>query len=105
MTTAISGLSAQARALGRGALSEADRALALGERARDLLDRIDEADRAEVTAEALASLPAPLPRPLAPGVRSPAVSGAAYRLPIEGRLVTGFDAVSPAGVRSYPGQP
>lgn len=91
---------AQARALGRGALSEADRALALGERARDLLDRIDEADRAEVTAEALASLPAPLPRPLAPGVRPPAVSAAAYRLPIEGRLVTGFDAVSPAGVRS-----
>jgi septal ring factor EnvC (AmiA/AmiB activator) len=91
---------AQARMLGRDALSEGDRALALGERARDLLDRIDEADRAEVTAGALASLPAPLPRPLASGTKPPGGRGGAYRLPVAGRLVTGFDAVSAAGVRS-----
>ncbi|WP_375404663.1 murein hydrolase activator EnvC family protein, partial [uncultured Sphingomonas sp.] len=91
---------AQARSLGRDALSEGDRALALGEQARDLLDRIDEADRAQVTAEALASLPAPIPRPLAPGVASPAAAGGVYRLPVAGRLATGFDEVSPAGVRS-----
>jgi septal ring factor EnvC (AmiA/AmiB activator) len=91
---------AQARALGRDSLSEGDRALALGERARDLLDRIDEADRANVTAATLAALPAPLARPLAPGTKPSAERGGAYRLPVAGRLVTGFDAVSPAGVRS-----
>ena len=91
---------AQAHMLGRGALSESDRALALGERARDLVDRIDEADRDEATAGMLAALPAPLPRPLAPDVRPVFGGSDAYRLPVIGRLVTGFDAVSPAGVRS-----
>lgn len=91
---------AQARSLGRDSLSEGDRALALGEQARDLLDRIDEADRATATAATLAALPAPLPRPLTPGATPPIERGGAYRLPVAGRLVTGFDAVSPAGVRS-----
>ncbi|WP_375427345.1 murein hydrolase activator EnvC family protein [uncultured Sphingomonas sp.] len=91
---------AQARSLGRDALSEGDRALALGERARDLLDRIDEGDRAKVTAGALASLPAPSPRPLAPGAVPSIANSGIYRLPVAGQLVTGFDAVSPAGVRS-----
>lgn len=91
---------AQARALNRDALGEGDRALALGERARDLLDGMDQANLANVRGEALASLPAPTPRPLAPGMRPPAASGGAYRLPVAGRLVIGFDAVSPAGVRS-----
>lgn len=90
----------RARALGRGALSEADRALALGERARDIVDRMTTEQTAQVTAASLTELPGPMPRPLAPGARAEAGGGGAYRLPVAGQLVTGFDEVSPAGVRS-----
>ena len=90
---------ARARALGRGALSESDRALALGERARDLVDQLGEEGRATATAGDLAALPGPLPRPLAPGNVPPAPV-AAYRLPVAGRLVTGLGEVSPSGVRA-----
>ncbi|PAX08123.1 murein hydrolase activator EnvC family protein [Sphingomonas lenta] len=90
---------ARAQVLGRGALSESDRALALGEQARDIVDRLAAQGEAQVTGKALAALPAPSPRPVA----SPApegMAGGAYRLPVAGRLVTGFEAVSSAGVRS-----
>lgn len=90
---------ARAQALGRDALSESDRALALGEQARDIVDRLAAEGRAQVTGEALAALPAPSPRPVASPARD-GQAGGAYRLPVTGRLVTGFDAVSPAGVRS-----
>lgn len=90
----------RAQALGRGALSESDRALALGERARDLVDRL-EAEGAEVaTAAELASLPGPVMRPLSPDARPPARVDGAYRLPVAGRLVTGFGEMSDAGVHS-----
>jgi len=88
---------ARARALGRDALSESDRALALGERARDLIDQLGTEGRAAATADDLARLPGPLPRPDAARA---APSPAAYRMPVAGRLVTGFGEVSRAGVRS-----
>jgi murein hydrolase activator len=88
---------ARARALGRGAMSEGDRALALGERARELVEQMGEEGRAAVTASTLAGLSGPVPRPIQGGV---AASHAAYRLPIAGQLVTGFGEVSRAGVRS-----
>lgn len=91
---------ARAQTLSRGALSEADRALVLGERARDIVDSLAAEERAQVTGEALASLPGPVARPLAPGARPEPPGQGVYRLPIEGRLVTGFDEVSPSGVRS-----
>ncbi len=91
---------ARAGALGRDAMSESDRALALGERARDLVDTLDEQGAAQATAADLAALPGPLPRPLAPGARPPAPLPGVYRLPVRGRLVTGLDEISDAGVRS-----
>lgn len=91
---------ARAAALGRGALSESDRALALGERARDLVDRLAEEGQGQATATDLAGLPGPVPRPLPPGSRPPAGSIGVYRLPVAGRLVTGFGEVSDAGVRA-----
>jgi len=90
----------QAEALGRDALTESDRALALGEDARDLIERMAGESVARATATDLGDLPEPLPRPLAPGSAVPGRSGGAYRLPVQGRLVTGFGEVSDAGVRS-----
>ncbi|WP_308814745.1 peptidoglycan DD-metalloendopeptidase family protein [Sphingomonas sp. GV3] len=91
---------ARSRTLGHDAMSEEDRALALGERARDLVDRLAQADDAQATASDLAALPGPLPRPLAPGATAPAHPTGVYRLPVRGRLVTGFDELSAAGVRA-----
>jgi len=90
----------QAQALGRNALSESDRALALGEEARDLVDRMTVEGTARATAADLGELPEPLARPLTPGAAVPGRPGGAYRLPVEGRLMTGFGEVSDAGVRS-----
>ncbi len=90
----------RSQALGRGALGESDRALALGERARDLVDSMAEAGSAVATATSLAALPGPLPRPVAAGAVWPRLPHGVYRIPVDGRLVTGFDEVSDAGVRS-----
>lgn len=90
----------RSQALVRGAMSESDRALALGERARDLVDSLDESGVAQATAADLARLAGPLPRPLAPGAILPPRPESAYRLPVRGRLVTGLDEISAAGVRS-----
>ena len=90
----------RSRALGRNAMSESDRALALGEQARDLVDRLEETGDAATTAAALVALPGPDPRPLAPGSVTPAPVRGVYRLPVEGRLVTGLGEISTAGVRS-----
>ena len=90
----------RSRALGRNAMSESDRALALGEQARDLVDRMAETGDARATAATLALLPGPDPRPLAPGARPPDPVHGVYRLPVAGRLVTGLGEISDAGVRS-----
>lgn len=97
----------RARALGRDALFESDRAIALGERARDIVDLMDRLGNQATTREALESLPGPEPRPLRPGeVASPlgtlswAGGTPPYRLPVAGRVVTGLGELSDAGVRS-----
>ena len=90
----------RSQALGASAIGESDRALALGERARDLVDTMGEQANAAVTAASLAALPGPVPRPLAPGVVPPLPPRGAYRLPVSGRLVIGLDEISEAGVRS-----
>ncbi|WP_419809318.1 murein hydrolase activator EnvC family protein [Sphingomonas sp.] len=90
---------AQAQSYGERAIGEADRALALGEQARDLVDRMTEQGQASATVAELAPLAGPLPRPLAPGI-VPLRAQGAYRLPVAGRLLTGFGEVSPAGVRA-----
>ncbi|MCM8731113.1 murein hydrolase activator EnvC family protein [Hephaestia sp. GCM10023244] len=98
---------ARARTLGRDALAASDQAIALGERARALVDLMDQAQDDAVTRAALAALPAPEARPLRPGEVASTLDGspwtaadAPYRLPVAGRLVTGFGAMSAAGVRS-----
>ena len=90
----------RSQALGRGALSESDRALALGERARDLVDGMAATTDAKATAASLIALAGPIPRPIAPGVTPPAPPRGVYRMPVSGKLVTGFDELSDSGVRS-----
>lgn len=90
----------RSQTLGRGALSESDRALALGERARDLVDGMAATTNAKATAVALIALAGPIPRPIAPGTTPPLPPSGVYRTPVAGRLVTGFDEISDSGVRS-----
>lgn len=90
----------RATALGRNAMSESDRALALGEQARDLVDRMGEEGQAQATAADLVALSGPIARALPPGAVLPPPPAGVYRLPVRGRLVTGLDELSDAGVRS-----
>jgi len=97
----------RSRALGRDALVESDRAIGLGERARDIVDQMGRrGDEATVRAS-LAALPGPLPRPPRPGESASPIDPVSwphdappYRLPVAGGLVTGFGELSDAGVRS-----
>lgn len=105
-------LAAQHRSVSRrfsvGALAENDRALALGERARDIVDLIEQLGTQAETREQLASLPSPLLRPDRPdGVQLMPVQQSvsadnppSYRLPVAGTLVTGLGEVSRSGVRA-----
>lgn len=71
-----------------------DRALALGERARDIVDRLRGVGDAQGTLTGLVALPGP-------PIPAVAVAAAApYRLPVSGRLVTGFGELSDNGVRA-----
>ncbi|WP_313808640.1 murein hydrolase activator EnvC family protein [Sphingobium sp.] len=87
---------------------ESDRALALGERARDIVDLMDQLEEAGDLRDRLAALPGPLLRPARPDqVRAPAPSSPhgpsaapPYRLPVVGQLVTGMGEISSSGVRS-----
>ncbi|MEN3748486.1 peptidoglycan DD-metalloendopeptidase family protein [Sphingomonas sp. HF-S3] len=89
--------------LGRTALVESDRAIALGEQARDLVDQIETGTDAQALEQELAVLPGPLPRParVGEGAAPSVLAGAApYRLPIAGRIETGFGELAPTGVRA-----
>ncbi len=97
----------KSRDFGRSALFESDRAIALGEQARDLVDLMDQLSDAAATGAALESLPGPRPRPARPGEARLAVDASAwsaaappYRLPVSGRLVTGLGELSDTGVRA-----
>lgn len=91
----------------RDAMYESDRALALGEQARDLVDLMDTMGAAAETRAALERLPGPLPRPgavdeappPAPTPRPDALPPP-YRLPVSGEVVTGLGELSAEGVRS-----
>lgn len=89
--------------LSRSALAESDRAIGLGERARDLVDDMQVTTNAAQTAQALAALPGPLPRPGGAGetALSWTTATAPWRVPVTGRLTVGFGEVSgDAGVTS-----
>lgn len=81
--------------LNRDALAQSDRAIALGEEARDIVDRMSAFGETQATLEELAALPGP-PR----AIVAPVMREAPYQLPIAGRLVTGFGELSDNGVRS-----
>lgn len=90
---------------------EATRAVALAEEARDLDTLVERLEAAGNLRERLAMLPGPIPRPARPGTANFAGSApprpspsstappARYRLPVDGRIVTGFGERSSAGHR------
>ena len=86
---------ARAQVLGRTAMAESDRAIALGEYARDIVDQIGLAGGQRATRAELETLPGPL-APTRPG----GATRPAYRLPVAGALVSGFGELSAAGVRA-----
>ena len=88
----------RAMTLGRDALVESDRALVLGEKARDLAAEQDRSQSAAQVRSDLLVLNGPLPRPGTSAGR--ATGPGPYRLPVTGQLVTGFGEISPAGVRA-----
>lgn len=100
----------RSRELMSSAQLESDRALGLGEKARDIVELMDtlEADGA-VRAE-LAELAGPVPRPRdptsaaiqasAPPAPQAELARGAYRLPVVGRIVAGLGEVNDSGVRS-----
>lgn len=88
---------------------EADRALALAERARDLGDLVEEIGRQGELRDALAQLPGPLMRPARPEdsrvveaehFTTPPQGLPTWILPLNGRLLTGFGEQAPGQARS-----
>ncbi len=91
----------RSRRLAQSALRESDRALALAEEARELVETIDETRSAGEIAADLSALAGPLPRPRQAGEGDPGVvERGVYRLPVVGRVVGGLGAASDAGVRA-----
>ena len=98
------------RALRQSASLQTERALAMGEDARDIGDLMEQIEDAAVIRDALLQLPGPMPRPARPGNAAPQTQSAAadksgdaaprYRLPAVGDVVTGFGEVSDGGVRA-----
>lgn len=86
----------------RSAMVESDRAMAMGERARDIVDQMETMGAASEVQADLAALPGPLPRPAEKGdVKASSPRGnAPYRLPVSGRVVTGLGELSATGVRA-----
>jgi len=87
---------------------ESERALALGEKARDIVDLMDQLEVASDLRDRLAQLSGPVLRPARPDqAGAPAPDREAldsgpppYRLPVVGQLVTGMGEVNDGGVRS-----
>lgn len=85
----------RATMLSADAALEYERAIGQGERARDLVERIDANRDSTQNAAALAELDVPQPRGSANG----AAKSGAYVLPAEGRIVSGFGELNPTGYR------
>jgi len=94
----------RSQSLAESALFESDRALALGEEARELTAAMGTKEYQAQLRSELATLPGPLARPLpdagAPGPDESAAFGARYRLPVGGRLVRGMGELSDGGVHA-----
>lgn len=92
-----------------GAMAEQDRAIAMGEEARDITELMGRIDDAASIRARLETLPGPILRPAQPAApralpTETAVATAtaipAYRLPVVGQVVTGLGEVSETGVRA-----
>lgn len=90
------------------AMIEQDRAIAMGEKARDIVDLMGQMGSDAQLRQQLETLPGPILRPQAPGAsraapvdiaRAPS-NRLAYRLPVTGRIVSGLGEVSGTGVRA-----
>ncbi|WP_407047212.1 murein hydrolase activator EnvC family protein [Sphingopyxis terrae] len=103
----------RSRDLMSSAQLEADRALGLGEKARDIVDLMDALEADAAVRGELADLSGPLPRPADPARAAPLdapvvpaasrdadLGAGAYRLPVVGRIVAGLGEVNDSGVRS-----
>jgi septal ring factor EnvC (AmiA/AmiB activator) len=91
---------ARSENLAESALSESDRALAFGEEVRELTTLAGTRQFQAQLRRRLAELPGPVLRPgtgPAPGGRARSPN---YRLPVEGRIVTGMGEISDAGVHA-----
>ena len=96
--TALASLENQSRdkatILGADAALEYERAIGQGERARDLVEQIDANRDSAQNAAALAELDAPTPKG-----QGEVRDSAAYILPAQGRIVSGFGELNPTGYR------
>ena len=101
----------RSRELMSSARLEADRALGLGEKARDIVELMDALEADGLVRAELVALAGPLPRPRnpesgaataapSPAARPAQLTEGAYRLPVVGRIVTGLGEVNESGVRS-----
>jgi septal ring factor EnvC (AmiA/AmiB activator) len=100
----------RSRELMSSAQLEADRALGLGEKARDIVDLMDALEADGAVRSELAQLAGPLQRPrntqgnivtaAAPAAAEAELTQGAYRLPVVGRIVAGLGEVNASGVRS-----
>ena len=100
----------RSRELMSSAQLEADRALGLGEKARDIVELMDALETDGAVRGELAQLAGPIPRPRDPTspvmqAAPPALAEAelargVYRLPVVGRIVAGLGEVGDSGVRS-----
>jgi septal ring factor EnvC (AmiA/AmiB activator) len=89
------------------AMIESDRAIALGEKARDIVDLMRVLNDQASVRDRLITLPGPMLRPAVPGQAPPPPDRVPmpslppnYRLPVLGRIVTGLGEVSESGVRA-----
>ena len=99
---------AQSSRFASGAMVEQDRAIAMGEEARDISELMGRIDDAALVRARLESLPGPVLRPTQPSSARAlpddtvvaAASIPAYRLPVVGQVVTGLGEISETGVRA-----
>ena len=97
-----------ADALTGDAMTEQDRAIALGEEARDIVELMGKIGSDADRRSRLASLPGPVmrparpsdPRALPPEAQAVEAAQAPYRLPVIGQVITGLGEVSASGVRA-----
>lgn len=85
-------------ALAQSALFQSDRSIAFTEEARSLTGQMNRSAFEAKMLRELATLPTPPARPSAES--SPRPHRAAYRLPVQGRVLTGFGEISEGGIHS-----